>query len=464
MSGLTGILALARRALQAQQLGLSVTGNNIANVNTPGYTRQDLLLVSDAVRIPGVGGLGTGVSLGGIQRSRDAFADAELRRENHVLGYWTARNQFLKRVEALNNEVLAEGLTQALSDFLTSWQELSDTPEDRLARVNVVEQGESLAAAVAGTAEELRRAERTADETIEAHLTTLNATAERIASLNARIVARSGDSPHLQDERDRLIEEITLLADATVTFQPNGGATVRIGGMVLVDGPASFRLEMQQGSEPGSAARGPVWRHNGATARIAGGQIGGLIAVRDESLAGLRRDLDRFAFALAQEVNRIHRAGTDLDGRQGGDFFLLPAGADELEPAGSAAALRLAPELLENPSRLAAGTGGAPGDNRTALAVAGLRTASLESLGRASLGSFWTATSGRLGSQVREAGDRQVEHGLAVEQLLNLRDSLSGVSLDEEAAKLVAYEQAYAAAARVANVADEMAQTLLSEL
>src|SRR5215510_5247363 len=107
---LLGILNIGRRALVAQQAGLNAVGNNIANVNTPGYTRQEALFESDSIRIPGLGGLGTGISVLGTRRNRDVFADAEVRNEQSVLGYWRSQNEELSRIEGTMNDIQGGGL------------------------------------------------------------------------------------------------------------------------------------------------------------------------------------------------------------------------------------------------------------------------------------------------------------------------------------------------------------------
>ena len=464
MAGITNILNLGRRALLAQELGLAVTGINIANANTQGYTRQEIRLQSDSVRVPGLGGLGTGVKVASIDRARDLFADNELRRESQVLGYWRGQSENLSRLETVVNDLTESGLADALGSFWQGWQELSDHPEDRLARETVVERGRILAEDINQLAENLASMRRNLDQSIEQHTDELNDLASRVALLNERVVAGQGQAPALEDERDRLLDEMASLANITATPDSSGAVTVRLGGRMLVAGKQALPLQMQGSAEPGTAERGPCWANDGSAAGITGGEIGGLMALRDTVIPEMEQRLDRLAWTVGSEVNRLHRAGTDLNGTRGGDFFVLASGADEVDPRGSAAALRVRPALLADAAAVAAGLEGSAGDNRTALAIAALDQARPEALGESTVQEYWAALSGAIGGKVNEAADRLSEHEAAVEQFQNLREASTGVSLDEEATRLIAYEQAYAAAARLISTADEMAQDLIDIL
>jgi flagellar hook-associated protein 1 FlgK len=439
VAGIINILNLGRRALLAQEMGLAVTGNNIANANTEGYTRQEIRLQSDSVRVPGLGGLGTGVKVASIDRARDLFADNELRRETQVLGYWRGQSENLSRLETVVNDLTESGLADALGSFWQGWQELSDHPEDRLARETVVERGRILAEDI-------------------------NDLASRVALLNERVVAAHGQAPALQDERDRLLDQMASLANVTATPDSSGAVTVRLGGRMLVAGKQAIPLQMVGSAEPGTAGRGPCWSNDGSAAGISGGEIGGLMALRDTVIPDMEERLDRLAWTVGSEVNRLHRAGTDLNGTRGGDFFILPSGADEVDPSGSAAALQVRPALLADVSTVAAGLDGSAGDNRTALAIAALDQARPEALGKSTVQEYWAALSGSIGGKVSEAANRLSEHEAAVEQFQNLREASTGVSLDEEATRLIAYEQAYAAAARLISTADELARDLIDIL
>jgi flagellar hook-associated protein 1 FlgK len=191
------------------------------------------------------------------------------------------------------------------------------------------------------------------------------------------------------------------------------------------------------------------------TAEIGDGHLGGLLQVRDRDIPGYSTQLDELAHGVATAVNALHVTGFDLDGNAGGSFFTPPAAI-----AGAAAALKVDATLLANPSRLAAAGVASPGDNAIARQLADVRDATV--VNGKTPDQAWTALVYGVGSDVNRATSEQASREEIVNQIEQLRDSVSGISIDEEAAMMMRYQRAYEANARFFTVIDETIETLLS--
>jgi flagellar hook-associated protein 1 FlgK len=187
------------------------------------------------------------------------------------------------------------------------------------------------------------------------------------------------------------------------------------------------------------------------TSGIAGGQLQGLISARDDSVPSTQSSLDNLAARLISAVNQQQKDGFDLTGSQGADFFTPPTPSASGSNAGAAATMTVA---LTNPDQVAASSDGTQGDNRNATAMADLQNASI--ISGQTAGDYYSNLIDQVGNNVSNATSEQEAVGLVLQQLTNQQSSISGVSLDEEAANLITHQQAYEAAARVINVVDEL--------
>jgi flagellar hook-associated protein 1 len=457
MGSLSGLLDSARSALLAHQLALSVTGNNIANVNTPGYSRQRLELGPRAGSEQRLHGIGAGVEPLVLKRVRQEWLDGELRREAGRLGAAESRQQLLHGVESLVGEPGNPGIGAALDQFWSAWADLANEPAEEAHRRAVLEAGAQVGRRFSQTAGQLQAQRMEVNGRVEAAAREINRLADQVAELNRRIQqAELGGqgAPALRDERDRLVDELSGLAGLSAGEDGDGIFRVWLGGRALVDGVHAVGLSaVHRRDEDGSVLSDLVWSDSGgAFSHNGAGRIGGLLQVRDEGIPARQATLDRIANALAEEVNALHRGGRDLEGRAGADFF---------EPTGGAAGLRLAQRLDGRPERLAASADGGSANGDTALAIAALAERELASLSGSRIGEAWAALVAQVGSEALQAGDELAAQETFLLQLEARRQSVSGVNLDEELTLLLQQEQAYTAASRVIAVADEMIQTVL---
>ena len=315
--GLTTLL----RALQAQQAAMDVTNQNIANANTVGYTRQEAKLVQTAPHAgsgynrPVGGGLmmGTGVMVSEILRQRDSFVDQQLRTETAQQKRWQVVSDGVQQVEALFNEPSTNGLGNQLTTFFNAWSELSTNPGSATARAQLQTQAQTVVAAFQDLSQQLEAFRQNQDFRLTSVVSEVNDLSTQIASLNLQIRRSTavGDNPNdLMDARDRLIDQVVTLTGATYQEQPDGSATVRLGGRILVDGTkANALLAELTPKVSGQASHTVQWAPGGTAVAGLGGTIGALIHLRDGVVADKVSKLNLLASTLVTSVNAQHAQG-----------------------------------------------------------------------------------------------------------------------------------------------------------
>jgi len=288
----------------------------------------------------------------------------------------------------------------------------------------------------------------------------VNTLAQRLAELNATLAGMaptSAEALHVQDEANLVLEELSSLVDVRAIEREGGGFDVAFGsGRLLVVGDQASRMDLADRAGTGFAdisAGGTI-----VTGEVRGGLLGGLLSVRDTNVPAYQAQLDELAYALVQQVNAQHRAGYDLDGTAGQDFFVSLGSV-----SGAAGAMALNPALAANGGdRLiaAAGAPGAAGDNTNARALAALRDVRAVD-GTQTFEEAWAGLVTAVGRDAEAATQESALRAEIVQQVLNLRDSVSGVSLDEEAADMLRFQRAYEANARFFQTVDETLATLM---
>jgi flagellar hook-associated protein 1 FlgK len=430
----------------AHQAMMNVFGQNIANVNTPGYTRQvGELTPSAAVRFGSLS-FGTGVDLAGISRKRDLFLDREARRQMAFHGERQAFAEGLSQLEALLNEPSEHGLGSVLDGFFDAWNDLANNPEDLGARRILVEEGRRLAGRFRILHQGLQELRAQQDLRLEHLVIDLDGKLEEVASLNGGIrkAAIEGDSASaLRDRRDVLLEEIVAWTGAQTREVADGSVVVTVDGQNLVEGGEALALEARRtGGRLLLVVLG-----SDRQLRVSDGEIGGLLRLRDTAIPQVRDDLDRLAANLAQELNRLHAMGPS-----GLDFFSGSTAAD----------LQVAEEVARDPSLVNVGTTTDAGQNDVAGAIAALRQRPLPGLSGSSPSEFWTQQVTRVGSMVRRETEEAQAASLYLESLEARRDAVSGVNMEEELVGLVTTEKAFQAAARYLTAVNGMLDELMS--
>lgn len=437
----------AVRSLLAHQQAMDAVSHNIANVNTPGYSRQRIHLA--AVAPPGMAGVGQGVEMLAVERVRDQFIDFQIRSQSHSAGEFAARADSLNLVELAFGEPSDSGLRAALGQFFNAWRDLANAPEQGAARSAVVQAGETLAFVANRLSTSLTQIRQDADTRLGSSVSQINEIAREIAGLNQRIieVRATGDpAADLTDQRDLALDRLVRLTDANIVEQGDGRVDVFINGRALVQGVSAASINLVP--DPGNHGFSDLeWASDGAAVTIVSGEVGGLLHQRDVDLPTRMADLDTLIAQVITDVNTAHAAGFALDGVTTGTAFFTGTTAGDIALNGA---------LRTNLGLVAAAAGaGAPGDGNGALALADLQRAPNLGGGQTYEAYFGGLVS-RLGVAVRDARGTEAAQGAAITHLERLRASVSGVNLDEEMVAMVQFQKGYEAAARMIRAVDEM--------
>ncbi|MBB4661025.1 flagellar hook-associated protein FlgK [Conexibacter arvalis] len=427
-------LQTSLRGLIAHQQAINVTGHNISNANTLGYSRQEAVLTAmNALVVPansvitGAGAqLGTGVDVTQIRRIRDTFLDIQYRTANMQLGGAAARSNSLEQIELSFGEPSENGVNELLKNFWDAWSNVANAPEPAPARTAVVEAGNSLASALQTVYQQLTTVARQAQAEYD-RITGANGNVElwarELAQLNETIAHAVivGQAPNdLLDRRDLLIDRLSELAQVSVAETDSGAVRVEFGGVTLVD-PA--------------AAGGFTWPQ---TLTRPGGKLGALqdLAAPTGPALSFRDRLDAVVADLVRRVNAIHSG---------------PGGVDFFDPAGLTAD---SISVVATEATVVRGSTPDAGSNDVALALAQLRGGSQD---RA-----YAALVAEVGGVVRANINEEANQQALVDAIENRRQSVQGVSPDEEMVNLIRFQRGYQASSRTMSTLDEMLDTLIN--
>ncbi len=328
-SAFSGI-ELGKRALITHQAALQVTGHNVSNADTEGYSRQKITLeVFDPLYIPGLtreltpGQIGQGVDVQKILRARDMLLDDRIISEKNGLSYWTSMNSWVKQVELVHNEPSDKSIMHLLDKFWASWQDLANNPEENSAREAVREYGIALSRQINNNYMALKSIRDNIEETIQARVYEVNSLAKDIAKLNAEILKSEsvGDNPNdLWDKRDLLVENLSKLTDIQIGRSDKDEFIIYINGKHLVQGKHYEQLKLVK--NPNNEGYSDiVWNRDGTTLKVKSGELKSLLDARDEVVKKQIDDLDLFTVNLMDMVNSIHRKGFGINLRTGLNFF-----------------------------------------------------------------------------------------------------------------------------------------------
>ncbi|MEJ2200545.1 MAG: flagellar hook-associated protein FlgK [Desulfuromonadaceae bacterium] len=457
MSGLVNALNIGKSSLLAGQKAIEVTGNNISNVNTPGYSRE-VPIFSDFPSIEMRGFfVGRGAQVALVDREHDAFITRQIQEKSAGLGDAEAKADPLTELERIIS-ISDNSLASKIDEFFGSWQDLSIDPSSRTSRETVIISGEHLATAFSQTIEDLNTLRRNLDINLISHVEELNAKLDEMVSLNGRITTIEATGQIAladRDRRDLLVQEISAALGTRSVESPTTGQVSLFlpnGIPVLQDAYCLNLSYDNSGDYLDVYLEINSQRVSFSTDNI-GGSFSGMLQMRDEFIPDVIADLDQLAYNLAIEVNQVHQWGTGLDGGFSRPFFTPPAQA-----TGSAKALSVA---ISDYRQVAAGRSDATGDNTNALDIAALGQAQNMN-GTESYVEFYSSLASRIGTESRQNQLALAGSQDSLEQLSNLRDAKVGVSLEEEMINLLKYQRSFEASAKFVATIDEVMDSLLS--
>jgi flagellar hook-associated protein 1 FlgK len=459
MIGLNAGLEIARKALSSYQLALSVYGNNIANVNTPGYSRrQPIFGEAEVLELP-LGRVGLGVDTRTLARMRDVYLDTSYRRENTAYARYESLEECLSEIEMAFGEPTEGGLGDVLTEFWDAWQELANQPESATSRSYVVSKATSLSTTLGHLSSQLTRMRENLDTEVQGVVSQINSLAQRIAQLNGSIVeaeATGNEAADLRDERDLLLDELSGLAEIQVFETEDGSASVRIGSETLVERKNTIRLGISERGDNNVVVSDVTFGIGGRVLKITGGKLGGLLEARDTTAPAYLARLDEIAKTVVEEVNQVHRTGFDQNGVAAGDFF----DPDKT----TAASMEVLDAIRSDTTLIAASADGTPGNGAIALAIADLRLAGIFGTEGASSEEYYSSLIADLGIEAERVLQNKDTENLLLTEIETRRESVKGVSIDEETTNLIASQHAYQAAVKMVTVIDELMETVLAAL
>jgi flagellar hook-associated protein 1 len=467
MPDIYGILNLGREAILTQQKAVDVTGHNIANVNTPGYSRQRVNMETNTPISFSPGQMGTGVRATEIQRIYDRFLGTQINNENQDLGRWEARKGVLERVEMILDESEGYGLNNAMSEFWNAWQDLTNNPSGSAERVALLNKSEILADGFQKVRSDIVQIQKDIDTIITGTVEEINLVSDEIAHLNRKISqteANGQNANDYRDERDLLVKQLSEMIAINTYENSDGKVTVLAGGgRPLVENVYSWNLSTAtnaSGFQDVVVLDGDGNQVN-ITDDISAGKLRGWIEARDEAIPDYLDRLDTLASSIMSQVNAVHGSGFGLSvdpstglPYAGGDFFTGTSAAD----------MSVASDIINDTNRIAASSTreGVPGDNGNAVAMANLQNVLTMNGNTSTFDTYYNSMVTDIGIEVRKAESNFDHQTSMVAQLDNYRESVSGVSLDEEMVNLIKFQHAYDAAAKLISTTDELLVTIIN--
>lgn len=467
MAKIHGLLDMGRRGMAVNQSALNTTSHNISNKSVEGYSRQRAEVMTSPAVDEGRFRVGTGSQLGAINRINNPWIEKQLEREGSNLAFMEGRSGALQRLESVFNEQSVKGLNNTMTEFFNGFRELANNPESLATRTAVRDNAHALVNNLKEMDRQIGTVTSELNSVIVSSVRDVNAHVKEISRLNEKIQSTELGGLAANDERDRrdlLLKKLSEKLDITYAEDPKSGMiNITAGKTAVLVGGAAY-TELKAVTNRDNQTQVMLETSSGGTQsditdQFKRGTIGGAIDLRDGMVAGIREDLAELTYTLASEVNNAHTEGFDRYSQQGLNFFVLPTeGNFEVKE------LKLNEAISKDVGRIAAASKpNAPGDNTTANVIHSLQFQNMMGPDRTfTFDNFYNAKVAEVGlmNQKSVAGIESQKN--IVDQMKNIRESVSGVSLDEEAQKMIEFQKAYEASARVIRMADEMFETVLN--
>jgi len=460
---LTSLLLTARDALNAQAYGVQVTSQNITNANTPGYVKREAVLQS---RILGNETYGT-VQVAGLRRNTDQFVEGRHISAVGNAAASTERDAQLSVLETVFNDLAGAGIGEALDRINHSFQQLSVDPSDTIGREDVLASLSDFVSRAHETGEVIASQRTEILNNMHSIASDINQRAEEIANLNGQIkiaVAQGKDAADLFDRRDQVLSELAPMVNTRVVNNDDGTILVQAAGATLVEGSESrvFSVDLDGSGNARLLASRTDGSNSNITATLTGGKMSGLIEVRDQDILAISSQLDEYVYEFATALNTQHQAGFSLDDQTGLNLFDLNlVGAP---PTGVSQTIEVSVDVIGQPERIAASDSLAtsPGSGENAKLITQVFDQPIVGGGTRTASEGYSDLVGEIGLRRANSQRESLLHEAMEEQFLQIRESVTGVSLDEEMVALTRFQRAYQAASRVLTTADELLEELLN--
>jgi flagellar hook-associated protein 1 FlgK len=461
MGTVNSLMDMARQTLMADQAALGIVSNNIANQNTPGYTREVVNWQSqDSVTI-GSYTVGEGVSVGsqGVSQ-RDRILEQRVQQQTQTQAQSQTLESALNQVQnvfglsSTSASASSTALGSAMDSFFSALSSLTTNPSDATVRQSVLTAAKNLADAFNSTANQISQVSTDLDKQAADNVGSINTLTSTIASLNRQISSTSpnSDAGVLEDQRQQAISQLSQYVGLNqITNESNGITLTTSNGAVLVSGDQAYPMSTTQVAGVTHFIAGTSGHD--VTANLTGGSLGGILAARDQQIPAFQSALDNLAYSIGTQVNQVNAQGLDGNGNAGQALFQLP-------PTATGAAGLIQVTTTDPQVIAAAATGEGATGNSNALLLAQIASGTIVSGQTAA--SFFSSLLSQIGSAAAGATSDNTAQQTTLAQLTSQRNALSGVSLDEEAANLTNYQRSYEAAAKMFSIADNIMASALN--
>ena len=448
---LNSVFSIAKSSLFAHQQALAVTSSNLANANNPAYSRQRAMFGTTTPGYRASFSFGSGVEVQEVMRIRNNVTDVQIRTNNHSYYNAEKKSTVLSQVEGLFSEHSEYGISNLMTKFFNSWDELAVDPSSVSLRTSVVQSAQMLSekienvnSGIISTKHDLR-----ADAVNVA--SSINTIVEQLHTVNKQIYEATvvgSTANDLLDTRDSLLEELSQYANINVNIDENNVANVAIGGVFAVDGLHFKQFKINQDGDKLSLTTDG----DEAIARLSGGSLNAILDLHNKELPDKLEKLDEFVQSLMENVNEIHSQGfTITDPALTGINFFTQYENGKLE---------INQDIKNDPYLLAISEDGTSGNNSIALQLAELKSGKL--LNDKTLSENYSELVTGVANDIRLQQQNTDSYASVLFQLEQTKLQYSGVSTDEEMMNVMKYQRSYDAAAKLITVADELMQTLLN--
>jgi flagellar hook-associated protein 1 FlgK len=446
---------MASNALRAFQRALDVTGHNISNVNTLGYSRQSIEFKdNDPTQFwsGGVHSLGNGVSVASVNRIRDLFLEQRRLAASGDMGRSMQMADGLSGIQGLFLEPGGSGIADAMDKFFNSWSALASNPNEPSARLQVQQAGATLASRIRSTYSDLRAQFDQTTQTIQDTLTQVQRLSQEVADLNGEIRKKQaeGMEPNdLLDRRDQALREMSSLVDIHTIPQPDGTVNVYMNQLTLVDSAGAVPTPMNFDTSTNTISDAT------GTFDVRSGKLRSLFETA-EQIKVYEGNLDSIANELRTQINSVHATGTNPLGNTGVNFF------NDSNPQSGAIDLDLDAAIAADPDAIVSSVTGTPGDGGLALSLSRLRDQTIGALGGKTFGRYFQAMVSDVGTRVAYWESELQTQSAVSDQIDAQVQAVSGVSLDDEMANMLRFQRSYQAAAKALTIFDQIAEDLIN--
>lgn len=439
------ILDISKNSMAVYRKAIDVTSSNIANASNSDYSRQTVQFASE--KSDGI--TGAGVKIQDVARARNELIDKQLRNYNSQYSEADQRSSVLSQVESLIQEPSDSSINSFLTDFYNSWQQLSVNPSSSALRLNVVQTAQNLSNKFEGVYTGIAQVKDDMIKDLQGKVETLNYDLGQIQDLNRQIFESNTtgqEASGLKDTRDKLVDDISKLANVNVTRNDSGDVSLSVGGIYAADrfSHTEFQISLKDGALSVSAVGSDV------PAQLNGGEMFAITDLYSEKLPEYLSTLDSIGNSIVENVNLIHSKGTNLKGETGVDFF----------SSYNEGKIEINSKIARDVNNIAISSDGTSGNGSLATIIGSLKDSKV--LNGQSIMDNYTSFVSTIGSDKVMADQNTSSNKLVLDQLQNQKAAYSGVSLDEEMTNVIRFQRSYDASAKLIKVADEMLQTLLN--